>query len=220
LIAVFYSGALFAASTASAATMYEYTGNTYNDINNYNVHPDPNLYDNYDNTMSVTGHFILAEELIDTTGYGTVADVSQSVLSYSFSDGINTLTNENSDINSFVVAYAPSGEFVHWDINFSQSNFGSVSGEVPETVYRIITENDIYNVTWDIGVSSHCSSFDLDDGYGGGDICADVDLLSSGESQNNQGVWVSSSVVPVPAAAWLFGSALAGLGWMRRKHTV
>jgi len=25
------------------------------------------------------------------------------------------------------------------------------------------------------------------------------------------------SAVPVPAAVWLFGSALAGLGWMRRK---
>jgi hypothetical protein len=28
------------------------------------------------------------------------------------------------------------------------------------------------------------------------------------------------SVVPIPAAVWLFGSALAGLGWMRRKQTV
>lgn len=28
------------------------------------------------------------------------------------------------------------------------------------------------------------------------------------------------STVPVPAAVWLFGSALAGLGWMRRKQTV
>ena len=27
------------------------------------------------------------------------------------------------------------------------------------------------------------------------------------------------SAVPIPAAAWLFGSALAGLGWMRRKQT-
>lgn len=26
-------------------------------------------------------------------------------------------------------------------------------------------------------------------------------------------------VVPVPAAAWLFGSALAGLGWMRRRSS-
>jgi hypothetical protein len=28
------------------------------------------------------------------------------------------------------------------------------------------------------------------------------------------------STVPIPAAVWLFGSALAGLGWMRRKQTV
>jgi hypothetical protein len=28
------------------------------------------------------------------------------------------------------------------------------------------------------------------------------------------------SAVPVPAAVWLFGSALAGLGWIRRRQTV
>jgi hypothetical protein len=34
----------------------------------------------------------------------------------------------------------------------------------------------------------------------------------------DKGVYlVRSSVVPIPAAAWLFGSALAGLGWFRRK---
>jgi hypothetical protein len=31
---------------------------------------------------------------------------------------------------------------------------------------------------------------------------------------------VTVSAVPVPAAVWLFGSALAGLGWVRRKKTV
>jgi hypothetical protein len=29
-----------------------------------------------------------------------------------------------------------------------------------------------------------------------------------------------ASAVPIPAAVWLFGSALAGLGWLRRKQTV
>ena len=29
---------------------------------------------------------------------------------------------------------------------------------------------------------------------------------------------VGASVVPVPAAVWLFGSALAGLGWLRRSR--
>lgn len=28
------------------------------------------------------------------------------------------------------------------------------------------------------------------------------------------------SAVPLPAAVWLFGSALAGLGWMRKKRTI
>jgi hypothetical protein len=28
------------------------------------------------------------------------------------------------------------------------------------------------------------------------------------------------ATVPIPAAVWLFGSALAGLGWLRRKQTV
>jgi hypothetical protein len=29
---------------------------------------------------------------------------------------------------------------------------------------------------------------------------------------------VVASIVPIPAAGWLFGSALAGLGWIRRKQ--
>jgi hypothetical protein len=28
------------------------------------------------------------------------------------------------------------------------------------------------------------------------------------------------SVIPIPATVWLFGSALAGLGWMRRRKTI
>ena len=40
-------------------------------------------------------------------------------------------------------------------------------------------------------------------GFGGGEVVVDN---------------ISVSAVPVPAAVWLFGSALAGLGWFRRRQ--
>jgi len=40
-----------------------------------------------------------------------------------------------------------------------------------------------------------------------------------GDDRNYDSInWhITTSVVPIPAAFWLFGSALMGLGWMRRK---
>jgi hypothetical protein len=44
---------------------------------------------------------------------------------------------------------------------------------------------------------------------------SDIGTLSSTPTMN-----FNVTAVPLPAAVWLFGSALAGLGWMRRKQTV
>jgi hypothetical protein len=59
-------------------------------------------------------------------------------------------------------------------------------------------------------------------GTDGEGICKNPDCLPEGAA----GVTAfrgfsggSVSAIPVPAAVWLFGSALAGLGWMRRKQT-
>jgi hypothetical protein len=41
--------------------------------------------------------------------------------------------------------------------------------------------------------------------------------FEDGSFARNLGLDGSVTVVPVPAAAWLFGSALAGLGWLRRR---
>jgi hypothetical protein len=37
---------------------------------------------------------------------------------------------------------------------------------------------------------------------------------------NIRDIRVDVNVVPIPAAVWLFGSALAGLGWLKRKQTI
>ena len=47
-------------------------------------------------------------------------------------------------------------------------------------------------------------------------VVFDVSLLGNSLSMDNMVV----TTVPVPAAVWLFGSALAGLGWIRRKQAV
>ena len=44
-----------------------------------------------------------------------------------------------------------------------------------------------------------------------------VFIPNSGDPYRSVTGTVTSSAVPVPAAIWLFGSALAGLGWLRRK---
>ena len=44
-----------------------------------------------------------------------------------------------------------------------------------------------------------------------GDLCGGLAVCANLSGQ------VVASVVPIPAAAWLFGSALAGLGWSRRR---
>jgi hypothetical protein len=48
-----------------------------------------------------------------------------------------------------------------------------------------------------------------------------MDGLNNGaEELFLDGTYSGADVIPIPAAVWLFGSALAGLGWMRRKQTV
>ena len=49
-----------------------------------------------------------------------------------------------------------------------------------------------------------------------------LDSSDSGQFGINTSAYLAAdnfSVVPVPAAVWLFGSALAGLGWMRRRRS-
>ena len=48
-----------------------------------------------------------------------------------------------------------------------------------------------------------------------GPFFAAAKVQSTGDGE--QSAWIAA--VPVPAAVWLFGSALAGLGWMRRRQS-
>ena len=55
-------------------------------------------------------------------------------------------------------------------------------------------------------------------GGGGEAICGDECAIPVSGLRNISSGQISA--VPVPAAVWLFGSALAGLGWLKRKQTI
>lgn len=72
----------------------------------------------------------------------------------------------------------------------------------------------------------------IDSAYSSGDLISSWSMSFSGESFSSMGLsegnyvytllgsgdTITLNVVPIPAAVWLFGSALAGLGWARRKQ--
>ena len=104
----------------------------------------------------------------------------------------------------------------------------------PVNSIGLIWENPT-NVIWDRNISSGCSNegvecFVIDDLQFASALSSAGGLINvTGYRQWIEGIHndqvmlsgtVSASAVPVPAAVWLFGSALAGLGWMRRKQTV
>jgi len=56
--------------------------------------------------------------------------------------------------------------------------------------------------------------------YGGGYSGLNGYIDDSLTITGNSTLTATLAAVPIPAAVWLFGSALAGLGWVRRKPTV
>jgi hypothetical protein len=73
----------------------------------------------------------------------------------------------------------------------------------PQSGYEHLT------ITLDPGVYWTAASFRSDVGT----------LVDGGSIDQAVAASFSVSVVPIPAAVWLFGSALAGLGWFRRRQT-
>ena len=188
----------FISAPAFASYIYNYTGNNYSLI----IDSDPLIGPTYDTSMNVTGMIKLAAPLGPNL---TLQDVSP--ISYSFNDGVQTLTENSINVVTEIFEFSTdgSGIITLWNVDI-RTNHPSNVGETDTQKIITTTASGVS----DIGGVETCITYDIDR-----DRCATI-TDDRGFNRNNPGTW---AVVPIPSALWLFGSGLLGLiGIARRKN--
>jgi hypothetical protein len=162
-----------AISPVWASTIYTYTGNNFDTFTG--------SLQSHDSSMNVTVSLEYTNPLLPN-----LAEQFQNPLSFSISDGLNTINNSNVVSSNFSIGTDSSGDIASWFI------FAAATGVYIETISSTI----ITGIEWDYGRTT-------------------IDNVAN--IRDDPGSW-SVSPVPIPAAVWLFGTALIGLiGFGKRR---
>jgi hypothetical protein len=193
---------LGAAPSRASTTTYSYTGPNYNGIEGSGILGFPP----YTTSMNVTGSFTVAAPLINLSDQ----DITSSILSFSFFDGINTITSNNATSYAFTVSTDAFGNLTAWDIG---ANIGSLAS--PLDVEQGISTHfvTLHSPAGDEGFVAICAFSPCTPGS---DIVADVGSAVFNNPSQIPGIWTET---PLPAALPLFATGIGGLGLLgwRRK---
>jgi hypothetical protein len=169
------------ATPAHASVIYTYTGNPFNVLQG-------NSYSAQDGVAGVM-------ELGTTLG-ANLSSTSLTPLTFSFSDGVKTITQANASSASFVVSTDGLGNITTWEISLAIP-FGVGGPPV------VITTTNTAQMVLDRGEDNECFGF----------LCG----LTFGEVRNAPGGWEPKvPPVPEPSSMLLIGAALAGFTARRR----
>lgn len=173
---------LFVTSSVYATVIYTYTGNNFDTFNN-----ESGGASSYDSTMNVTVTLEYTSLLPTNLTEQFVAP-----LSFSISDGINTIDDTNFSSRNILVGTDSSGNINSWFV-YATTFLGTGNSWYIET----INSNRTFLV-WDYGRTTTNA---LDD---------------TAYIRDNPGSW-SVATVPETSIIWLLGTGLVLIGFARRK---
>jgi hypothetical protein len=190
-----------AATDAEAASVsYAYSGSPFNA---YSLGAPPGL-------EAVSGYFTVATSLSPSTAYDanrTLGDASRELLEateWSFSDGLSVVSNEDVGsgtwrVQSLFVETDATGAILAWSVDLRRVDHTSVG-------HRTLYSEANTRFAPPADGSAYCVP-------GPGFEC----FTAAGSVTGLPGTW-RATVVPVPGAIWLFGSALAaGIAFRRQR---
>lgn len=174
--------------SVNASVVYGYEGNPF----------DVFSFDFPSGSDRISGSLSLSNELAANLDW-----VNASPDSWTFTDGLTTVTNQTSGyVSTFQFSTDAAGGITDWRILLLRP-IGSLG--LPSIEIR--TRTDSGNPVNIYDESTYCVELTI------GNTCAN----GTNAYSSSAGVW-SVSAVPVPSAVWLFGSGLIGLiGLARRK---
>ncbi len=189
----------FAAVTAQAAPVkYQYQGP------DFTIGTSP-----VEGLTNISGYFVLDDAIAPNTLFhaeGDRPELGAAPIALWFTDGVTTITSLSEVIDwGMWIETDGTGALSVWQVGLQKAGNGPVG--------TFLNMNVDYNFTPGSGFDQthYCNITDPNSCYSVGGRRVVTDTL-------NHGTW-TITVVPIPAAAYLFGSALGVMGMMRRKAT-
>lgn len=168
---------------ARADTVYSYTGNPFTTGVTQNGGLTPLPFGPFTANDSVSGSFTVP------TPFGPFEPLHLiTPTSFSFTDGVDTITNLNSTLSSFQIRTDASGHIMDWDI-FADSN------------NAFVDTSNIMGTGGDQGQET--------DNQG---------HFAGAENLDDPGKWTVSTTVPEPSSLLLLASGAIGLAGVLRKR--